>query len=57
MLEVHLLNENINLYGLFLQVVILKRLRDERRFSSLAALKQQIQLDVLNAKTYFEEIN
>ncbi|NBX84796.1 MAG: bifunctional riboflavin kinase/FAD synthetase [Gammaproteobacteria bacterium] len=57
MLEVHLLNENINLYGVFLQVVILKRLRDERRFSSLAALKQQIQLDVLNAKTYFEEIN
>lgn len=57
MLEVHLLNENVNLYGAFLQVFILKRLRDERRFSSLGALKQQIQLDVLNAKTYFEEMN
>ena len=57
MLEVHLLNENINLYGEFLQVFILNRLRDERRFSSLGALKQQIQLDVLNAKTYFDEMN
>jgi riboflavin kinase/FMN adenylyltransferase len=57
MLEVHLLNENINLYGTFLQVFIIKRLRDERRFSSLGALKQQIQLDVLNAKTYFEKMN
>jgi riboflavin kinase/FMN adenylyltransferase len=57
MLEVHLLDENINLYGAFLQVFILKRLREERRFSSLGALKQQIQLDVLNAKTYFKEMN
>jgi riboflavin kinase / FMN adenylyltransferase len=57
MLEVHLLDTNLNLYGELLQVFILKRLRDERRFSSLGALKQQIQLDVLNAKTYFEEMN
>lgn len=57
MLEVHILDEQLNLYGDFLQVSILHGLRDEQRFSSIEELKNQIQMDVSNARKYFEQIN
>lgn len=57
MLEVHILDEQVNLYGDFLQVIVLHGLRNEQRFSSLNELKQQIQMDVLSARKYFEQLN
>ena len=46
LLEVHLLDFAGDLYDRHLQVEFLKKLRDERRFESLAALREQIHRDV-----------
>ncbi|MEQ9564463.1 MAG: riboflavin kinase, partial [Pseudomonadales bacterium] len=53
LLEVHLLDWQRNLYGQDLRVRFLKRLRDEMKFDSLAALKDAIQKDVQNARNWF----
>lgn len=51
-LEVHLLNFEGNLYGTFLKIEFLHKLRDEQRFASVADLKHQIEQDILAARTY-----
>ena len=43
--EVHIINYEGNLYGKTLEVEILKKLRDERKFNSLEELKAQINKD------------
>ncbi|GGM97703.1 riboflavin biosynthesis protein [Thermus composti] len=51
--EVHLLGFAGELYGEEVRVRFLKRLREERRFPSLQALKDQIAEDVETARAYF----
>lgn len=51
--EVHLLDWSGELYGKKLEVQLEKFLRPEEKFSSLEALKTQIQLDCTAAKTFF----
>ncbi len=53
LLEVHLLDFQGDLYGRHLQVEFLKKLRDEHRFDSLAALEKQIARDVAQARDFF----
>jgi riboflavin kinase/FMN adenylyltransferase len=48
--EVHLLDFASDIYGRQLRVGFLARLRDERKFSDLNALKQQIQIDIESAR-------
>lgn len=55
LLEVHLLDFDGDIYGRHVQVVFLARLRDERRFESMAALQQQIGIDVQQARTLFND--
>ncbi len=52
-LEVHLLDFDENIYGRHLDVVFRKKLREEKKFSSLDALKQAIHHDIAEAKRYF----
>jgi riboflavin kinase/FMN adenylyltransferase len=52
-LEVHLLGFAGELYGEEVRVRFLKRLREERRFPSLEALRAQIARDVEAARAYF----
>ncbi|WP_340610426.1 bifunctional riboflavin kinase/FAD synthetase [Xenorhabdus bharatensis] len=52
-LEVHLIDTQMDLYGRHIDVVLRKKLRDEQRFASLDALKQQIANDVVSAREYF----
>ncbi|BCZ91400.1 riboflavin biosynthesis protein [Thermus thermophilus] len=52
-LEVHLLGFAGELYGEEVRVRFLKRLREERRFPSLEALRAQIAKDVEAARAYF----
>ena len=52
-LEVHLLGFAGELYGEEVRVRFLKRLREERRFPSLEALRAQIAEDVAEARAYF----
>ncbi|MNJ68818.1 Riboflavin biosynthesis protein RibF [compost metagenome] len=52
-LEVHLLDVTMDLYGRHLDVVLRAKLRNEQRFASLDALKQQIANDVVTARKFF----
>ena len=49
-IETHILDFNQDIYGLPLRVRFLRRLRDEQKFPSLDALRQQLALDALNCK-------
>ena len=53
-LEVHIFDLNENLYGKRLQVRFLHKLRDEEKFDTLEALKEQIWLDMSAAKNWIE---
>ncbi|AWO77768.1 bifunctional riboflavin kinase/FAD synthetase [Serratia marcescens] len=52
-LEVHLLDVTMDLYGRHIEVVLRAKLRNEQRFASLDALKQQIANDVVTARKFF----
>ena len=52
-LEVHLLDFNENIYGKNIQVIFRKKIRDETKFESIDALKQQIQRDINTGREYF----
>jgi riboflavin kinase/FMN adenylyltransferase len=51
-LEVHLFDFDEEIYGRHLEVEFRLKLRDEKRFASFDALKQQIQLDAQVAREY-----
>lgn len=50
LIEVHLLDYSGNLYGQRITVEFLHKLRDEKRFENIEALKRQIQQDILQAR-------
>jgi riboflavin kinase/FMN adenylyltransferase len=52
--ETYVLNWDGDLYGDVVRVRFLYRLRDERKFGSIEALKEQIERDVARAESYFE---
>ncbi|MFP1822632.1 bifunctional riboflavin kinase/FAD synthetase [Lonsdalea quercina] len=52
-LEVHLFDVTLDLYGRHIEVVMRKKLRNEQRFASLDALKQQIANDEVAAREFF----
>jgi riboflavin kinase / FMN adenylyltransferase len=53
-LEVHLFNFDRNIYGRYVSVDFLHKIRDEQKFASLDALRQHIALDVTSAKEFWE---
>jgi riboflavin kinase/FMN adenylyltransferase len=53
LLEVHLFGETRDLYGEHLTVRFLKKLRDERKFDGLPALRDAIARDAAQAREYF----
>ena len=56
-LEVHLFDFTGDLYGQQLEIVLLHKLRDERKFESFDALKQQIELDAETARVWLCQLN
>ncbi|EGU43553.1 bifunctional riboflavin kinase/FMN adenylyltransferase [Vibrio ichthyoenteri ATCC 700023] len=54
-LEVHLFDFQANLYGKQLEIVLLQKLRDEHKFESFDALKQQIELDAEAARVWLRQ--
>ncbi|KJY76017.1 FMN adenylyltransferase [Vibrio coralliilyticus] len=56
-LEVHLFDFQANLYGKQLEIVLLHKLRDEHKFDSFEALKQQIELDAEAARVWLLQRN
>lgn len=53
LLEVHLLDMSVDLYGCHINVVFRQKIRNEQRFESLDVLKRQIAKDVLAARHFF----
>ncbi|TMO64544.1 bifunctional riboflavin kinase/FAD synthetase [Pseudoalteromonas aurantia] len=53
LLEVHLFDFNQDVYGHFMQVELVKKLRDEQKFDTLLQLTAQIATDVADAKQCF----
>ena len=48
-IEVNIFNFSEDIYGNFIGVEFVKRLRDEQKFDSVDLLKQQIELDKIQA--------
>ena len=56
-IETHLLGQDRDLYGRTLQLGFVQRVRDERRFDDVEALKAQIAADVQKASTLFDRMS
>ena len=57
MIEAHLIDANRDLYGQTLRLGFIQRMRDERRFDGIDALKTQIAADVAKARTLFGQMS
>lgn len=55
-IETHILNFNQNIYGEYLRVYLLKKIRNEIKFENPNQLKSQIEEDLAEAKTYFSAL-
>jgi len=55
-IEVHILDFEGDIYGKDLEIIFLKKLRDERRFSSTNELIEQINKDEINARNFIGNI-
>lgn len=56
LLEVYLFDYSDNCYGKNVEVIFCRRLRQEKKFTSLVALQAQIAQDVADAKEYFGKL-
>ncbi|MBY6197168.1 bifunctional riboflavin kinase/FAD synthetase [Vibrio hangzhouensis] len=54
-LEVHIFDFEGNLYGKQIEVALLHKIRDEKKFESLELLKQQIELDAEVARVWLRQ--
>ncbi len=54
LLEVHILNFSKEIYGHYVDIEILHKIRNEKKFDSLDILIQNIKQDIEEAHTYFE---
>lgn len=55
LLEVYLLDFNQDIYGQYIEVEFVNKLRDEQKFASIEELKQKIAEDVAKAKEFFSK--
>ena len=56
LLETFLFDFAEDIYGRMVEVVFHRKIRDERRFSGLPELRAQIEMDVAEARGYFQEL-
>jgi len=54
LLEVHLFQFDKTIYGHYVEVVFLKKIRHDQAFDNIEQLKKQIMTDVDDVRTYFE---
>ncbi len=52
-LEVHLLDREVELYGLHIEVTFRQKLREEKKFASVDELKENIARDIDNTRAWF----
>ncbi len=56
-IETHVLGFDADVYGARLSLNFIQRLRDERRFADVDALREQIEIDVRRAQRLFDNIS
>lgn len=54
LLEVHIFDFNHSIYGQKIEVIFIKKIRSEVKFSDFNALKKQIEMDVITVKSFFK---
>ena len=52
-IEIHIVDFNEDIYGHVLEVEVLKKVRDEKKFNSIGELSKQIEQDLIFAGNYF----
>ncbi len=57
LLETHILDYDRNIYGSYVTVALLQKLRPEEMFESIEALRRQMENDIVDAKNYFKKKN
>ncbi len=57
LLEVHLLDFDGDLYGKYLTIEPIKKIREEKKFTSVAELSGQLQADIQSAQTLFHALS
>jgi len=55
--EVHIFNFKKDIYGKYLEIQFIKKIRDDRKFNSAQDLVQQIKKDVLSTRQIFSSIS
>ncbi|HIT47986.1 MAG TPA: riboflavin kinase, partial [Candidatus Coprenecus stercoripullorum] len=55
--EAYIMDFNDDLYGADIKVEFMERIRDERKFDSMEALRYQISVDELFVRNYFKGHN
>jgi riboflavin kinase/FMN adenylyltransferase len=55
LLEVHLFDFDADIYGKYVNVEFVHKLRDERQFDSFEALRKQIDMDADDARAFFAQ--
>ncbi|MBT8271142.1 MAG: bifunctional riboflavin kinase/FAD synthetase [Flavobacteriaceae bacterium] len=55
-MEVHFFDLNRDLYGIKLEIKLLKRVRDEQKFESIEALRQQLEQDCVDIKAIISDL-
>ena len=55
-IEVHLLDFDLDIYGEHLELIFFRKLREEQKFESLGALKEQLAKDKANTISFFQTI-
>lgn len=56
-IEIHFFDFSQDIYGVYLEIEILKRLREEQKFDSLAELEKQLLKDAVVSKQFLQQIN
>lgn len=52
--ETHILDFEADIYGKKIEVFFLQKIRDEEKFSTIEELKEQIRIDMLKAREFFD---
>lgn len=52
-IEVHLIDINMNIYKHHIDIVFLKKIRNEEKFNSIHALRSRISEDIISARNFF----
>ncbi|WMY96080.1 MAG: bifunctional riboflavin kinase/FAD synthetase [Arsenophonus sp.] len=56
-IEVHLIDIHKNIYGFHIDLVLRKKIREEKRFNCINELRKQIGNDIIVAKNFFDFLN